>query len=287
MNPKMWGHPAVRANMDILRARGAVVIEPGWGHTACGEYGQGRLAGLDNIHAAVLRALAPQDMRGKRVMITMGPTRESWDGLRFWTNPSTGVMGACLAAAAWLRGATVHAVCGPGCPWLPGGANGDANGDADGDANGISRCDVSTADEMADQAARLWPDMDVGIFTAAVADFKPEPTAPGKFKKAAAPDGFSLRFIPNPDILAALSAARRPDQLVVGFCAESDNLEEAARGKLRSKNAHLIVGNLIADGFATTRDTVFVVDERGRSERWDGLPKTEIAWNVLTWLLSL
>ena len=273
MNPKMWEHCATRANIDILRARGIAIVEPAWGHTACGELGQGRLAELSDIHVAVLRALAAQDMRGKRVLITLGPTREFWDGLRYWSNPSTGIMGASLAAAAWLRGAEVHAVCGPGCPGLPGD---------------ISRYDVSGADQMADQAARLWPGMDVGIFAAAVADFKPEPqTEPGKFKKSSAPDGFSLRFIPNRDILATLSAGRRPDQKVVGFCAESGNLEEAARGKLHSKNAHLIVGNLIMDGFATTRNTTFVVDANGRSEHWGDRPKAEIAWDVLTWLLSL
>jgi phosphopantothenoylcysteine decarboxylase/phosphopantothenate--cysteine ligase len=273
MNPKMWAHAATRAGIDTLRARGAAIVEPGWGNTACGERGQGRLAELEDIHAAVLRALTPQDMRGKRVLITLGPTRESWDGLRYWSNPSTGVMGASLAVAAWLRGAEVHAVTGPGSPRLPGG---------------IHRYDVCSADQMADQAASLWPDADAGIFAAAVADFKPEPPEePGKFKKSSAPDGFSLRFIPNRDILAALSASRRPDQRIVGFCAESHKLEEAARGKLCTKSAHLIVGNLIADGFGTTRSATFVTDADGRSEHWDDRPKTEIAWDVLTWLLSL
>ena len=273
MNPKMWEHAATRANVDLLRARGAVIVGPGWGHTACGELGQGRLAELDAIHVAVLRALSPQDMRGKRVMITLGPTRESWDGLRYWTNPSSGVMGASLAVAAWLRGAEVDAVCGPGCPQLP---------------EGIARHDVYNADQMADKAGELWPRADVGIFAAAVADFKPEPPSEtGKFKKSSAPDGFSVRFTPNRDILATLSANRRPEQQVVGFCAESGDLEAAARGKLLSKKAHLIVGNLIADGFATARNTTFVTDVHGRSEHWDDRPKTEIAWNVLSWLLSL
>jgi phosphopantothenoylcysteine decarboxylase/phosphopantothenate--cysteine ligase len=273
MNPKMWEHPATRANIDSLRSRGAAVVEPGWGHTACGEYGQGRLAELDDIHTAVLRALAPQDMSGKRVVITMGPTREFWDDIRYWTNPSTGVMGAALAVAAWLRGAEVHAVAGPGCPRLPGG---------------IARYDVCNADQMADQAAALWPGADVGIFAAAVADFRPEPPgSPGKFKKASAPEGFSVRFVPNRDILGTLAASRGPERKIVGFCAESDNLEETARRKLQAKNAHIIVGNLIVDGFATTRDTTFVTDVNGRSEHWDNRPKTEIAWDVLTWLLSL
>ncbi len=121
MNPAMWSHPATQANIATLRERGCAVVEPGCGRTACGEEGQGRLADLREIYLAGLRALAPQDMEGIRVMVTLGPTREHWDGLRFWTNPSTGTMGAAVAVAAWLRGARVEAVCGPGTPWLPAG----------------------------------------------------------------------------------------------------------------------------------------------------------------------
>lgn len=119
MNPAMWSHPATQANIATLRERGCAVVEPGCGRTACGEEGQGRLADLREIYLAGLRALAPQDMEGIRVMVTLGPTREHWDGLRFWTNPSTGTMGAAVAVAAWLRGARVEAVCGPGTPWAP------------------------------------------------------------------------------------------------------------------------------------------------------------------------
>lgn len=272
MNPKMWEHPATRDNLATLQARGAHIVEPGWGHTACGEMGQGRLAELADIHLAVLRALTPQDMCGTRVMITLGPTREAWDGLRYWTNPSTGMMGACLATAAWLRGASVDAVCGPGCPRLP---------------VGVARHEVTSADHMADEAARLWPGADIGIFTAAVADFKPEVMSGGKFKKSSAPEGFSIHFTPNRDILATLAVGRRPEQKVIGFAAESQDVEAAARGKLASKRADMIVGNLIADGFGTTRNTTVVVDAQGRIEHWTDRPKTDIARDALTWLLSL
>ena len=250
------------------------MVEPGCGRTACGEEGQGRLADLREIYLAGLRALAPQDMEGIRVMVTLGPTREHWDGLRFWTNPSTGTMGAAVAVAAWLRGARVEAVCGPGTPWLPAG---------------IARHNVGSARHMLEAAASVWPQCDAGVFTAAVADFSPVPPAQGgdkKFKKSDAPDGFDVHFAPNPDILKTLAADRRPDQKVVGFAAESQNLEDSVRGKLVSKKADMVVGNLLQDGFGTLDNTVFVADASGREERWAHLSKTDVAWRLLSWLLS-
>ena len=204
MNPAMWNHSATQANIALLRERGCAIVEPGCGRTACGELGQGRLADLREIHLAGLQALAPRDMAGMRVLVTLGPTREHWDGLRYWTNPSSGIMGASTAVAAWLRGAEVEAVCGPGTPWLPAG---------------ISRHDVASARQMLDAAAGVWPRCDAGIFTAAVADFSPVPPAQGgdkKFKKSDAPEGFDVHFAPNPDILKTLAAERRPSQKVVG-----------------------------------------------------------------------
>lgn len=274
MNPAMWSHPATQTNMATLRARGCTVVEPGFGRTACGEEGQGRLADLKDIYLAGLRALAPQDMAGMRVLLTLGPTREHWDGLRFWTNPSTGTMGAAVAVAAWLRGAQVEAVCGPGVPWLPAG---------------ICRHSVTSASQMFESAEALWSQCDAGIFTAAVADFSPEPPAGGsehKFKKSDAPDGFNVRFTPNIDILKTLAASRRPNQKVVGFAAESKDLESAVRGKLVSKKADLVVGNLVRDGFGTADNSVFVVDTSGREEHWVNLSKPDVAWRLLSWLLS-
>lgn len=272
MNPAMWANPATQANVALLRERGCLVVEPGVGRTACGEEGQGRLADVREIYLAGLRALAPKDLAGKRVLVTLGPTREAWDGLRFWTNPSTGVMGASVAVAAWLRGAAVDAVCGPGTPWLP---------------PGISRHNVTSARDMFEAASAVWPRADVGVFTAAVADFAPEPGASGKFKKSDAPDGFSVRFTPTPDILKTLAAERRADQKVIGFAAESSGLESSVRGKLVSKKADMVVGNLLQDGFATAADRVFVADSQGREEQWPSLSKPEVAWRLLSWLLSL
>lgn len=272
MNPAMWANPATQANAARLRDRGCALVEPGTGRTACGEEGQGRLADMREIYLAGMRALAPQDLAGRRVLVTLGPTREAWDGLRFWSNPSTGVMGASVAVAAWLRGAEVDAVCGPGTPWLP---------------RAIARHAVTSAREMLEAASAVWSRADMGVFTAAVADFAPESGGRGKFKKSDAPDGFAVRFTPNPDILKTLAANRRPDQRVAGFAAESSDLERAVRGKLVSKKADLVVGNLLQDGFGTARDRVFVADSRGREEQWPSLSKPEVAWRLLTWLASL
>ena len=208
-----------------------------------------------------------------RVLVTLGPTREHWDGLRYWTNPSTGFMGAAIAVAAWMRGARVEAVCGPGTPWLPAA---------------IIRHDVDSARNMFETAADLWPLCDAGIFTAAVADFAPEPArnAAQKFKKSSAPEGFSIHFTPNPDILKTLSLGRKAHQKVVGFAAESVDLEASVRGKLTSKKADMVVGNLIRDGFGTADNTVFVADASGREEYWSHLSKPDVAWRLLSWLLS-
>lgn len=281
MNPRMWGNPATQANVRLLIERGAQVVLPACGSTACGDEGQGKLADPREIYWAALRALAPQDMAGRRVMLTLGPTQEAWDAVRYWTNPSTGLMGANLALAAWLRGATVEAVCGPGCPWLP---------------SAITRHPVRSAADMYATASRLWPAADVGIFTAAVADFSPVPYGNTKFKKAEAQaqGGFSLEFAPNVDILKSLAAQRAPHQKVIGFAAESvDDTAEllrAARGKLLSKQAHMVVANPIhreGAGFGSPTNSVVVVDHLGREESWPSRAKSDLAWEVCTWLLRL
>lgn len=280
MNPAMWSNPATQANIACLKQRDIYIVPPGIGRTACGEEGQGRLADLQEVYLAGLKALSPQDLAGQKIMLTIGPTRESFDGLRFWSNPSSGTQGAALAVAAWLRGAEVWAITGPGVPWLPAE---------------IKRHKVQSALEMYQTAADIWPHMNVGIFTAAVADFKPDPVMPDplnpsakpqKFKKSSAPHGFDLHFSPNPDILLSLSQTKG-DKKIIGFAAESKDLETAVRGKLGSKNADLIVGNLIDDAFAKPATSVFVADKHGTSQQWSNLPKTQVAWKVLSWLTTL
>jgi phosphopantothenoylcysteine decarboxylase/phosphopantothenate--cysteine ligase len=275
MNPRMWLNQATQDNVSILTERGVTFVGPDSGLVACRDEGQGRLADLRMIYLAALKALTPQDLEGQTVMITLGPTRETWDDVRFWTNASTGTMGAAVAIAAWLRGAEVHAVCGPADLWLP-------------DDSAFHKHDVVSARQMLEKARSLWPHCHIGIFTAAVADFSPEPHGPGKFKKDRAEDGFTLRFTPNADILRTLAEQRSEKQIVVGFAAESvpdmDALGTAVRHKLSYKGADMIVGNRISDGFGRAANRVFVADCAGREELWPDMPKPQVAWKILDWI---
>ncbi len=269
MNPNMWNNLATQENIEILKRRGISIIEPGWGVAACGDYGQGRLADLEDVHLGILYELFEKDLQGKKVMITLGPTREHFDGLRYATNPSSGLMGACLAMAAWLRGADVTAICGPMNLSLP---------------PQIKQYKVVSASEMYEAANDVWADSDIGIFTAAVADFKPDTLASGKFKKQDAKDGFNLNFTPTIDILASLGKNKKEHQKIVGFAAESQDLELAVQKKLISKNADLLVGNLLKDGFATQTNSVLISDRTGKMASYNDLAKTELAWRIISWL---
>ena len=283
MNPRMWAHPATQENVARLIARGVVMVGPDVGEAACGDQGKGRLAELPDIFFAALRALAPQDMAGLRVMVTLGPTREPWDGVRYWSNPSSGRMGAALATCAWLRWAEVTAICGPGVRMrLPAG---------------VARVDVTTAAQMFTAASDLWPQMDMGFFSAAVADFSPERPADGgegKFKKNGAADGLTLSFTPNADILRTLSAARRPGQRVLGFAAEivpdMESLLALARLKLASKDADMVAANPVNAGhgaFGAAEASMAVVDRNGHEEIWNARSKADIAWDLCSWLLRI
>ncbi len=284
MNPRMWANPATQANVAILRQRGVEVVVPEQGGTACGDEGQGRLADLRHIWLLSLKAVTKQDMQGKNVLITLGPTRETWDAVRFWSNPSTGTMGMALALCAWLRGATVHAICGPiteSAGYMPLHAN-------------IHRHDVRSAKDMHEAAADLWPQMDMGIFTAAVADYTPKPYEKGsqvKFKKAQASQGFSLEFTPTTDILRTLAEQKKPHQKILGFAAETaEDMLSAVRQKLTRKGANILAGNNITaadSGFGTATNAMYVVDDRGNSETWPTLAKTDVAWRLCSWLLQV
>jgi phosphopantothenoylcysteine decarboxylase/phosphopantothenate--cysteine ligase len=234
---------------------------------ACGDTGDGRLAPLEHILTETLMALSPQDLAGKRVLVTLGPTREPWDGVRFWSNPSSGTMGACLAMAAILRGAEVTIVAGPTALEFPPCA---------------TVVSVTTAREMHDACLDLWPGMDIGCATAAVADFRPVPFGPEKYKKGGA-ESLTVHFEPNPDILKALGAAKADGQKLIGFAAETSNLKEEAARKLESKRLDLIAANDISrqgSGFGSPTNEMFVLDSAGRRETWPVLPKTEVAWRL-------
>lgn len=272
MNPAMWAAPATQANWEILLERGAVGVGPTAGPVACGDTGKGRMSPVEHIFAHVLRALSPQDLAGRTVLVTLGPTREAWDAVRYLSNPSSGLMGACLAVAAWMRGANVQVVAGPTAFDFP---------------PGITVTPVTTAREMLDAAAELFPKADIACCTAAVCDFRPLPPVSGlgrKLKKRDMnPDALSIALAANPDVLRTLGAAKRSDQTLIGFAAETDDLLAQARLKLSEKNLDLIVANRVGlpeGGFDSATNVVTVLDRTGRVEQWPVLPKTEVAWRI-------
>ncbi|MGZ8407127.1 MAG: bifunctional phosphopantothenoylcysteine decarboxylase/phosphopantothenate--cysteine ligase CoaBC [Caulobacteraceae bacterium] len=273
MNVRMWEHAATQANVELLKARGVSMIGPDEGEMACGEYGYGRMAEPAAIFDAIMAALAggavattvqttaaPGPLTGRRALVTAGPTVEPIDPVRVLTNRSSGKQGYAIARALADLGAEVTLVSGPTALDAP---------------PGVARVGVETAEEMLDACRAALP-ADIAVLTAAVADWRPESTAPSKIKKGAGAP--ILRLAENPDILAALSKAKDRPAVVVGFAAETDDLEVNARAKLKSKGCDLIVANDVSGGQAVGSDdnTVLLVGRDG-SEAWPRASKTEIA----------
>jgi len=244
MNVNMWEHPATRANLEILKARGVRIVEPGTGYLACGMTGAGRLAENEAIVAATLKALgASRDLAGETVLITAGPTREKIDPVRYLTNRSSGRMGYALAEAALRRGARVLLVSGPTAITPPGAAE-------------VTR--VESAEEMRQAVLDLLPHATIVIKTAAVADYRPKNAASQKIKRSGP---LALELEPTADILQEIARARK-SQVIVGFAAETQNALENARKKLASKSLDAIVVNDVSRegvGFDSDRNAVTII----------------------------
>ncbi|MGH2691938.1 MAG: bifunctional phosphopantothenoylcysteine decarboxylase/phosphopantothenate--cysteine ligase CoaBC, partial [Actinomycetota bacterium] len=230
MHSGMHAHPATRGNLDTLRERGVTVVGPIEGALAAGDQGMGRMAEPEDIASAVEEALAAgRDLAGRRVLVTAGPTHEPIDAVRFLGNRSSGRMGWAIAEEANRRGAAVTLVSGP--THLP-------------DPSGIEVVRVETAEEMRDAVLSRFDESDAVVKAAAVADFRPKEHVEGKLKKeAGTPD---IHLEPTPDILRELGE-RKSDKVLVGFAAETDDLEGAARQKLREKHLDMIVVNQVGE----------------------------------------
>jgi len=249
MNVNMWQHPATRANLDILRRRGVLVIEPGTGYLACGMVGAGRLAEPEEIVAATLDRLGiAEDFAGETVLITAGPTREPIDPVRYIGNRSSGKMGYALAEAALRRGAKVILVSGPTALQPPSAAE---------------TIFVETAQQMRTAVLDRWEQAGFIIMAAAVADYHVKTVSSEKIKRTSA---IELQLEPNPDILADLGSLRHASgkrtPVLIGFAAETENLLENARAKLTNKRVDAIVLNDVSRqdiGFDSDRNEVIVV----------------------------
>lgn len=278
MNVNMFNHPAVKKNMETLASFGWRFIEPNEGLLACGWIGKGRLAEpeelIDSVHAYFQEKNEESSLTlsGKKVMVTAGPTREELDPVRYFTNHSSGKMGYAIAAAAKKLGADVTLVTGPTSLEVP---------------SGIKVERVTSAKEMFDQALRLYGEQDVVIKCAAVADYTPVTVHSNKFKKKN--DTWTIELKKTDDILQALGE-RKEHQILVGFAAETENLEDYARGKLKRKNLDMVVGNDVSkegSGFGSDTNEIIMIKKDGSVRTLPILSKEKAAREILEEVMDM
>lgn len=274
MDLDMFAHPSTQHNLDILRSYGNHIIEPASGELASHLIGKGRMEEPEKI-IEVLEAFFSrrQDLQGKKVMITAGPTYEKIDPVRFIGNYSSGKMGYALAEACAERGAEVTLVSGP--------VNREVI------HPNIKRINVESAAEMYQAAIENYEDADAGILCAAVADFTPEVTAEQKIKREK--DDLILRLKPTQDIAAALGKQKRPEQRLVGFALETNDEVSHAQDKLKRKNFDFIVLNSLNDkgaGFRYDTNKIAIIDRDGITA-YPLKPKTEVATDIIDKLVTL
>jgi phosphopantothenoylcysteine decarboxylase/phosphopantothenate--cysteine ligase len=236
MNQQMWAHPATQQNVSLLQQRGVLLIGPDNGEQACGDVGPGRMVEPAAILDAVASQFSTGSLAGKKLLITLGPTREPIDPVRFLSNRSSGKMGMALAHAAVLAGADVTLIAGPTQQPEP---------------QGVKRINVETAAQMHHHAMQEAADKHIFIATAAVSDYRPADINERKIKKSA--EQIDLKLVKNPDILADV-ATRFPALFCVGFAAETHDLAQHAQAKLANKRLDMIAANPVNDGLGFDRD---------------------------------
>ena len=272
MHTEMWDHPSVVENVAVLRDRGVHIVGPESGRLAGGDIGAGRLADVASIVAAVERVLGPRDLEGVAVVVSAGGTREPIDAVRVIANRSSGKQGYAVAVEAASRGARVTLVSTVSLP-VPAG---------------VEVVAVETADEMEHAMVTAAADHDVIVMSAAVADFRPKAPARNKLKKR---DGTpEIILEPTPDILAGLGAAKRAEQVLVGFAAETDDLLANAAGKLRSKHLDLVVANDVSAslvGFGHDTNAVTLLRPDAEPVEIDLASKRDVARAVIDTIIDI
>jgi phosphopantothenoylcysteine decarboxylase/phosphopantothenate--cysteine ligase len=265
MNVEMWLHPAVQANVEILKARGHHFVDPEPGMLACGMEGEGRLASIDIIVARILEVLrGGNSLAGLKVLVTAGPTVEDIDPIRFLSNRSSGKMGYAVAQMALQRGAEVFLVSGPTSLRAPSGAQ---------------FIPVRSAAQMKDAVLKLYPEMDVVVKAAAVSDYRAVELSAQKIKKGSATINLSL--IQNDDILELLGRQKK-NQVLVGFAAETEHVLESGKKKLEQKNLDLLVANDVSRGvFGSDSSSVYILSRSGDTVTLQEQSKLEIAGKIL------
>lgn len=263
MNTQMYINPVVQQNINKLKELGYEFISPGEGRLACGDIGPGKLASSEVIVDYVVDYFQKKkDLQGKKVLITAGPTIEPIDPVRYITNHSSGKMGYSLAKEAKDRGADVILVSGPTHIEKP---------------SGIKIINVNTTEEMYNETVKYFNDVDILIKSAAPSDYRPEKYSENKIKKTS--DGIGINFTRNPDILKKCGELKK-DQIIVGFAAETENVEDYALNKMKRKNMDIIVANNIKEkdaGFKSDNNIAMIIDSKGNCEKFPKMSKSELS----------
>lgn len=267
MNTNMWEHPSTISNVEACSRIGYRILEPDTGFLACKTEGKGRLPSLEAIQEETWRLLCPvQDLLGKKVLVTAGPTWEFLDPVRFISNPSSGKMGYAMAKTAWYRGAEVTLVSGPVSIQPP---------------HGVKLVQVQSAEEMMRAVLERIKDHDYIVKAAAVGDYRPKTRSEEKIKRSGR-DTMEVAFEQNPDIAALAGSRKRPGQMLIGFAAESHDLEKNAAEKITRKNLDFIVANSISGpgtAFGSDSNSIQILDRSGLRRAYSG-PKEDAAWAV-------
>ncbi len=267
MNVRMWEHAATRRNVAQLEADGVRVMQPDVGPMACGEYGAGRLPEPVEIAKRIRGLLAGPSgvgpLAGLRAVITAGPTREPLDPVRFISNHSSGRQGYAIAEALARLGADVRLVTGPTQLPIP---------------DGVAGVKIETAVEM-QEAVRANLPADIFIGVAAVADWRPATRAQGKLKlKGGSEENVALKLVENPDILKSIGTRKKErPRLVIGFAAETSDVEKHAKGKLSRKGADWVIANDVSGDVMGGSDNQVLLVSKGGVERWPRMAKSEVA----------
>ena len=275
MDEDMWHHPSTKLNIQKLVDFGNKIIPVGKGELASGLVGDGRMAEPETIVKFIEDSLsASKSLFGKKVMVSGGPTYEPIDPVRFIGNHSSGKMGLAIAEELYARGADVTLIMGPSAVNLP--------------ENGIKSVRVNTAEEMYAACEKQFNKSDIGVMAAAVADYTPVKAAATKVKKAG--DEFVIELKKTKDILKSLGQKKSSKQVLVGFALETNNERENALGKLKDKNADMVVMNSLNDegaGFGMDTNKITIFDKSGREFNYELMSKKEAAKNIVDTIIQL
>lgn len=276
MDLDMYTHSTTKRNLDILLNDGVVIIPAEEGELASGLVGEGRMAEPESIFNAIRAELETQSFDGVHALVTAGPTYESIDPVRFIGNHSSGKMGYSIARGLLAQGAKVTLISGPVNQSLF-----DPN---------LNIINITSAEEMYTAVKSEWSNCTLGIFTAAVADYRPKNTYDQKLKKENTSDVMTVELVKNPDILEWAGQNKSEEQLLVGFALETENLEQNAKSKLQRKNLDVIVMNTLEDkgaGFGSEKNKISILDKHNNFTSFELKPKDAVAEDILNFLKTI